>query len=330
MAHKGLRFPPALQIFPNLRHWRSIRPRRLVEVPIGHNGQVSDKLVVPCLRHLYHDLGVLVYSGLNHGQIVRVGEILRHIANSGGPGKMITMTEWAEKARTRRLTKLGDGDLFEAVDVAHGGIIKPQSILRLADESFQEHIRAKIEESGFSKDNIQLRDRYIIVRSVPSPKGIITETINGPRRLSIDIFTSLKTDERNGHVTCEMQLYTAGKGEYAGNARVDYQLLRVDDEEKTMKPLQAHLELDTRGDDATGIRAVARKIVKTQILAQLWKLEGETWAGKADRFVNYTKVGVKMRRPTHQGDVSKADEEDKESREAGDESPPKDPVVGSQ
>lgn len=128
MAHKGLRFPPALQIFPNLRHWRSIRPRRLVEVPIGHNGQVSDKLVVPCLRHLYHDLGVLVYSGLNHGQIVRVGEILRHIANSGGPGKMITMTEWAEKARTRRLTKLGDGDLFEAVDVAHVSRILPNCI----------------------------------------------------------------------------------------------------------------------------------------------------------------------------------------------------------
>uniref|UniRef100_A0A8H7KEF3 Uncharacterized protein n=1 Tax=Bionectria ochroleuca TaxID=29856 RepID=A0A8H7KEF3_BIOOC len=281
MAHKGLRFPPALQIFPSLRHWRSIRPRRLVEVPIGHNGQVSDKLVVPCLRHLYHDLGVLVYSGLNHGQIVRVGEILRHIANSGGPGKMITMTEWAEKARTRRLTKLGDEDLFEAVDVAHVRRYNQTTVdPRLADESFQEHIKAKIEESGFSKDNIQLRDRYIIVRSVPSPKGIITETINGPRRLSIDIFTALKTDERNGHVTCEMQLYTAGKGEYAGNARVDYQLLRVNDEERTMKPLQAHLELETAGDDATGIRAVARRIVKTQILAQLWKLEGRDVGGQ--------------------------------------------------
>lgn len=125
-----------------------------------------------------------------------------------------------------------------------------------------------------------------------------------------------------------MQLYTAGKGEYAGNARVDYQLLRVDDEEKTMKPLQAHLELETAGDDATGIRAVARKIVKTQILAQLWKLEGETWAGKADRFVNYTKVGIKNKRAARD-DVSKAAKEDKEAREAGDESPPKDPVVGS-
>jgi hypothetical protein len=126
-----------------------------------------------------------------------------------------------------------------------------------------------------------------------------------------------------------MQLYTAGKGEYAGNARVDYQLLRVNDEERTMKPLQAHLELETAGDDATGIRAVARRIVKTQILAQLWKLEGETWAGKADRFVNYTKVGIKTRRPARQDDVSGA-EEDKEAREAGDGSPPKDPVDGSQ
>ncbi|CAH0044413.1 unnamed protein product [Clonostachys solani] len=326
MAHQGLRFPPALQVFPHLRNWRSIRPRRLVEVPIGVTGEVPDKLIIPCLRHLYHDLGVLVYSGLKHNQIVRVGEILRLITNSGGPGKMITMTQWAEKSRTRRSAKLEEDDVFGAVDIVYSGIIKSQAILRLADESFQEHIRAKIEESGLSKDNIQLRSRYIIIRSVPSPKGIITQTVDGPRRLPIDIFTSLRTEERNGHVSCEMQLYTAGKGDYAGSARVDYQLLRVNEVAKTMMPVHAHLELDTRGEDATGIREVARKIVKAQILGQLWKLERETWSRKADRLVNYNKVGIKTMRAAE--DVSKA-EDDKEARETGDESPLKDPVAGS-
>ncbi|VUC37427.1 unnamed protein product [Clonostachys rosea] len=308
MAHQGLRFPPALQVFPNLRHWRSIRPRRLAEVPIGTRNPVPDKLILACLRHLYHDLGVLVYSGLNYSQILQVGDILRQIASSGGPGKMITMTEWAEKARERRMTRLEEDDVFEAVDVAHAGIVKPQSILRLASESFQEHIRAKIEESGLSNENIQIRERHILVRAIPAPRGIISGTANGPRRLSVDVFTALRTDERHNHLSCEMQLYTAGKGEYAGAARIDYQLLRVDEEGGTMKTVQPKEELDMLMDDATGIRVMARKIVKEQILRQLWKLEGDTWGRQAQRLVDYSKVGLKTRRPAR--DVSKAEVED--------------------
>lgn len=92
--------------------------------------------------------------------------------DSGGPGAMITQLEWVGKTRRKRVS-IGEGDIFEAIDVAHAGIVKPQVVIGIAHRAFTEHIEEMVRDAGMDWEKLQLRERHIHVRGIPSPKGII-------------------------------------------------------------------------------------------------------------------------------------------------------------
>ena len=84
---------PARLVHKTLAQWLHIQPRTKKLVPIGW--RVRDKpqanpLVVN-LEHLYADLGVLAYTGLDHTQIRKLGDILKWVVDLGGPGRLINV-----------------------------------------------------------------------------------------------------------------------------------------------------------------------------------------------------------------------------------------------
>lgn len=106
-----LRRPPALMVFPTLNNFKALHPRQLDGVRIGNERPFGDELVVsnilgsdedPITRkdivdsfeHVYHDLGVLVFSGLTDGQTARVGDIIDQILKHGGPGRITSRLFW--------------------------------------------------------------------------------------------------------------------------------------------------------------------------------------------------------------------------------------------
>lgn len=119
---RGLRLPPAVQVFPSLRDAIRVRPRRLAAVPIGGNNTGAPPRpedVTASLRHVYHDLGVLAFAGLNNAQIAKVGDVLATIAKHGGIGSLVTASDWRSEAKKIKLPPPEEGDLWPAADWKH-------------------------------------------------------------------------------------------------------------------------------------------------------------------------------------------------------------------
>lgn len=113
--------PPALQVFPTLRRFPALRPRRQAEVPIGCRGRdaavVDAHAVQQSVLHLYHDLGVLVFAGATPRQTQRIGDVVRQVVAWGGLGGAAARLAGEDGGRERRREgRLGRGDLFETVD----------------------------------------------------------------------------------------------------------------------------------------------------------------------------------------------------------------------
>lgn len=233
---------------------------------------------------------------------------------------MITMLDWPGKTERRRIEPLDENDVFEAFDTAHvhppslahpvkkntnipqSGIIKPRVLFQIADAAFRAHINNHIATSSSTRldpSNLQLRDRNILIRGIPSPKGIIHEPLSGRRILPVDAFTNIAADKRHGTLRGELELYSAGgKGEYVGACRIDYVIYHADKENRTMKALQAHREFPPN-DEGGDVQRQAKRVIKGEVLRELWALEGEVYGEKADRLVRYDKVGLPDR--TEQG-----------------------------
>lgn len=95
---------PALEVFPTLRKWPVIRPRPGISVSIGRQDTAAlDKRSIDhSMRHLYHDLGVLVFSGCSAKQAARIGDVLARVMRAGGPGGVKSLFDGQRGERTAR------------------------------------------------------------------------------------------------------------------------------------------------------------------------------------------------------------------------------------
>ncbi|KFH40370.1 hypothetical protein ACRE_089630 [Hapsidospora chrysogenum ATCC 11550] len=328
MASSSGRLPAALQVFPLLRRYPTIRPRRLAAVPPGNTNPVDDaNSIQTCIRHIYHDLGVLAYAGCSDDQIRRVGDLIARVVNSGGPGAMITMLEWTGRTERRRIEMLGREDIWEAYDAAYAGIIKPRILHQVADAAFRAHIHNRISTTTrLDPAKLQLRERNVHIKGVPPPRGIIHPTSEGERILPVDAFTTTSRNRHPGTLSCEMQLYSGGgKGEHVGACRIDYALFHLDggdsgEAARSMRPLWPGTDIpaDEEGGD---LRGHARSVVTSDVLVPLWELEGEVYGDKADKVVvatRYDKGGLgergkkkkKKKRTTRRPPPARREEED--------------------
>ena len=98
------RLPAALNVFPTLRMWPIIRPRRQVDAPAGgasNRAKFPSRSVQTSLLHLYHDLGVLVFAGASVKQTERIGDILRQVVAWGGIGGVAARSAAVDVAHHR-------------------------------------------------------------------------------------------------------------------------------------------------------------------------------------------------------------------------------------
>lgn len=113
------RLPPALEVFPTLVRFQTMRPRRLAEVPVGGPaGNVTAKALQQSAIHLYHDLGVLVFAGCSVGEVRRIGDVLRAVVAWGGQGGVVARLDaWeGEVVRRREGHVWRDGELYRDLD----------------------------------------------------------------------------------------------------------------------------------------------------------------------------------------------------------------------
>ena len=98
------RVPTARQVFPILARFQNLRPRRFNATPVGFEpprGAVDADQLFNGLRHLYHDLGVLVFAGCSRRRVARIAAILRRVVQGGGPLSLsLRLGEDRDSART--------------------------------------------------------------------------------------------------------------------------------------------------------------------------------------------------------------------------------------
>ncbi|KAH6603218.1 hypothetical protein Trco_007993 [Trichoderma cornu-damae] len=291
------RLPPAFEVFPTLARFKSMRPRRLFEVPIGGPASnVTAKALQQSAIHLYHDLGVVVFAGCSVGEVRRIGDVLREVVAWGGQGGVVARLDaWeGEVVRRREEDVKGEGDLYKALDEKRTGIIKPEVLLQIATKRFQETLKERIPELETAED-IDIRQTQVILPGSPPPRGIINKTVDGPRRLPIESFTTMGVNRVSGYTIGETRFFTVGSSNYVGGARVDYLMLKYgEDKDKdkdkdkrpsmnmSVRPFWGYGKLKQRrraSDEAQG--AIFDDVV-TKVMQPLWDLERSVWAAKAE------------------------------------------------
>lgn len=146
---------------------------------------------------------------------------------------------------------------------------------------------------------LQLRERGVILKGNPMPKGILQSTVDGPRILPLECYTSIRIDPKFSNVYGEVILFSGGgKGQYVGSVRVDYTLLQVDWVKEQMKTLWIPESDDELGDGTETLGTLSgttSNVLSSDVLRPLWKLEREVYGDKADRLINYDefKTGLK-------------------------------------
>ncbi|KAM0245252.1 hypothetical protein ACHAQJ_010604 [Trichoderma viride] len=287
------RLPPALEVFPTLARFQSMRPRRLFEVPIGGpTSNVTAKALQQATIHLYHDLGVLVFAGCSVSEVRRIGDVLREAVAWGGQGGVVARLDaWeGEVVRRRERDVKGNEELYKALDEKRTGIIKPEVLLQLATARFEETLKERIPELKTAK-NIDIRETQVIIPGSPPPRGIINKTANGPRRLPIESFTTLGVNRVSGYTIGETRFFTVGSGNYVGGARVDYLMLKYEEKKRdendkstsvSVTPYWGHGKLKQRRRVSDETQSAIFDDVVKKVMQPMWDLERSVWAGKAE------------------------------------------------
>lgn len=88
-----------------------------------------------------------------------------------------------------------------------------------------------------------------------------------------------------------------GKGHFLGSIRVDYTLLRADEEKQQMKTLWIPQDKEdvSWADEKSPFSGNTSNMLTAEVFRPLWQLEREVYGDKADRLVNYDafKTGLK-------------------------------------
>ncbi|POR31549.1 Uncharacterized protein TPAR_08268 [Tolypocladium paradoxum] len=278
------RLPPALQVFPTLRRFPALRPRRQAEVPIGCSGRdaVDAHAAQRSVLHLYHDLGVLVFAGATPRQTRRIGDMVRQVVAWGGLGGAAARMGGEGAGGRRREGRLRRGDMFETVDARRAGVIKPEALLRMATARFREMLETQISEVRPASEKVHMQETQVIIPGSPPANGTVLQTASGPRHLPIDSFATIRVDRTHGHAIGEARFFTAGTGAYVGAARVDYVMLHHDGADQATKPAWGHGKPGKRRAADGELAKRRRGEVLDKVLEPLWQLEREIWAERAE------------------------------------------------
>lgn len=87
-------------------------------------------------------------------------------------------------------------------------------------------------------------------------------------------------DRDSGNAIGEIRFFAVGTGDYVGAARIEYEVLRLDEEEKRLVPLTEHVKLETEALSADVQRQRFDEI--GEVLEKLWELEREVWAHRVE------------------------------------------------
>ncbi|KAL7942833.1 hypothetical protein V8C42DRAFT_140642 [Trichoderma barbatum] len=280
--------PPALQVFPTLTRF-AIRPRRLAEVPIGGPAStVSAKALQQSAIHLFHDLGVLVFAGCSVREVRRIGDVLREVVAMGGQGGLVTRLDAWENEVVRKREAVDEGDLYKALDDKRTGIIKPEALLQIATKRFEKTLKEKIPELETAKD-VDIRVTQVMLPASPPPRGITLKTVDGPRRLPIESFTTMGVNRMTGFTIGETRFFTVGSNNYVGGARVDYLMLKHgenEDKDKsesiTVTPWWGVGKLKQRRRASDETQGAIFDDVVSKVMQPLWEVERSVWATKAE------------------------------------------------
>ncbi|KAH8120900.1 hypothetical protein LI328DRAFT_143161 [Trichoderma asperelloides] len=238
------RLAPALDVYPTLARFQTIRPRRLFEVPIGGpSSNVSAKALQQSAIHLYHDLGVIVFAGCSVAEVRRIGDVLKEVVAWGGQGGVVARLDaWeGEVVRRRERSLKGKGELYKDLDEKR-------------------------------------------------------KTANGPRRLPIESFTTMGVNRVSGYTIGETRFFTVGSGNYVGGARVDYLMLKYEEEKRkktdenaqkstsiiSVTPYWGHGKLKQRRRASDETQSAIFNEVVSKVMQPLWDLERSVWADKAE------------------------------------------------
>ncbi|KAK5996075.1 hypothetical protein PT974_04502 [Cladobotryum mycophilum] len=270
------RLAPALEVFPTLTRFPALRPRRMFRVPIGCRESVRRDDLQRSVMHLYHDLGVLVFAGCSHREVVRIGDILRQMVTWGGPGGVVSMLDDRTlKYKREREDILGEEGVHDTVGGNNTGIIKLEEILRLAKARFADQLKERVAGMRPAVKDIYVRDTEIVIPGSPSPRGYIT--------LPIESWASLSIMRRSGHLVGEIRFFTVGTGEYVGAATINYVLFQRDRETGQLAPFWAHGRIPERKMREEQVVEERMDKVRERVLGPLWELERNVWGDKAEK-----------------------------------------------
>lgn len=123
--------------------------------------------------------------------------------------------------------------------------------------------------------------------------SLLQKTVDGPRRLPIESFTTMGVNRVSGYTIGETRFFTVGAGNYVGGARVDYLMLKYEAPGKgkgnnkgsssvAVTPYWGHGKLKQRRRASDEAQAAIFDDVVGRVMQPLWHLERSVWAAKAE------------------------------------------------
>ncbi|KFA76502.1 hypothetical protein S40288_10619 [Stachybotrys chartarum IBT 40288] len=283
-AHGGL--APALEVFKTLLRYPMVQPRRQTKfAPPGHTGTIGIVQAQLSLQHLYSDLGVLVFSGLNPHQIRRVSNILTWVTKRGGLGRIQLMLKVpAAPISSKSHGIISNANYVEAIDQTRTGLLRSETLLELASKRFEELI-ALAEESRPNNSGGYRRviETSVSIPGIPPRRGVVHYGRRGARQLSVESHAYMGYDDNSGHLAADILFYTPANGLFVGNVSMTYVVLRKFPGESRARTQWANRLVNEQSNNDDSIQSHVLWLICDALLHPLWQLEREVWSRRWEK-----------------------------------------------
>ncbi|KAI8713460.1 hypothetical protein NCS52_01290700 [Fusarium sp. LHS14.1] len=219
------RATPATRHFPNLRRIQPGLQARKGAIPKDPNDADRRR----SLRSMYHDMGVLAYSGVSTEKVNKIGDLLKDAIN---PGLWLTTAPGGDtdtpfdKFTVYRL-QTEEWHIDQSFKPKRGSI-KIEGMLDLALKAVRQwtgHIMEKAEGIESLKDSFALIEASARINDdFANRGGVLHHTANGIRRLPVEAYVLASGGNR---FSLQVNLVTVGTRKFLGTVHIRILPLRT-------------------------------------------------------------------------------------------------------
>ncbi|KPM35430.1 hypothetical protein AK830_g11129 [Neonectria ditissima] len=187
----------------------------------------------------YHDLGVLAFAGSSVNQVDRIADLIQQAVDlTGTMQRSISAVCHFNRLYTKYRLPTEDWHI-DAHYKPKEGILSTEALLDLGKKAvfkWAGEALEKLEDDELKMKTITVREDAVHIQQGPYARGIIHQTVNGPRRLPVDAFVSIQ--KANEGCLFSAEFFAVGTSHYLGRVFMRAVFFSISD---VKEPLSAEL-----------------------------------------------------------------------------------------